>query len=129
MQREVIMVCVTKQVTCERLINYGKVIKDKFNGELHIIHVAGEGDKFLGSIAENEALEYLFRISNRAGADITVLRSSNIEETIVRFANENNITHIVLGDNNSEEGILNKLMQSLQNCRFHVVPQREVIAG
>lgn len=125
MQIENIMVCVTQQLTCERLIHYGKLFKDKVNGQLHIIHVAGEEDNFLGNKKENEALEYLFEISNKAGADLTVLRSRNIEKTIVDFAKDKNISHIILGENNSDNGITENLKADLKNCDFHVISQSE----
>lgn len=41
-----IMVCVTQQKTCERLIKKGKELKDKIDGELHVVHVAREDENF-----------------------------------------------------------------------------------
>jgi K+-sensing histidine kinase KdpD len=119
-QKENIMVCVTQQVTCERLIHYGKNFSDKINGEMHIIHVTGEKDSFLGNKKENEALEYLFEISNKAGADLTVLRSNNIEKTIIEFVNNNKISYIVLGEN-KDKGIVGTLRSKLNECEFHII--------
>jgi K+-sensing histidine kinase KdpD len=125
-QNQNIMVCVTQQVTCERLIHYGKLFRDKINGELHIIHVAGEMDSFLGNKKENEALEYLFDISNKAGADLTVLRSDNIEKTIIEFVNNNKISYIVLGENNKDNGIVGTLKNKLSECEFHVISANDI---
>jgi K+-sensing histidine kinase KdpD len=124
-QNENIMVCVTQQITCERLIHYGKLFRDKINGELHIIHVTGENDSFLGNIKENEALEYLFAISNKAGADLTVLRSRNIEKTIIEFVKDNKISHIVLGENNKDTGIVGNLKSKLSDCEFHIISSND----
>lgn len=125
MQNENVMVCVTQQITCERLIHYGRLFRDKINGQLHVIHVTGEDQNFLGNVKENEALEYLFNISNKSGADLTVLRSKNIENTIIKFVIENNITHIVLGENKEAGGVLTSLQEKLTNCNFHVISQDE----
>ncbi|NLM08135.1 MAG: universal stress protein UspA, partial [Clostridiales Family XIII bacterium] len=42
-----IMVCVTQQKTCERLIQYGHDLLDDADDELFIIHVAHYQFKFL----------------------------------------------------------------------------------
>lgn len=123
-----IMVCVTKQRTCERLIQYGRLLRDKLNGELHIIHVAGEGINFLGYTKEPEALEYLFDISKKAGADLTVLRSKNIEDTIFGFIEENCINHIVLGEptnDSNDSGIISVLKDKFPVCDFHLISSED----
>ena len=91
-----IMVCVTGQKNCERLIKFGEKMANDLNGKLYVIHVAKTGTNFLGNPDESEALEFLYQISNNAGADMAVLRSNNITETIVNFALENKISHAVL---------------------------------
>jgi len=92
------MVCVTKQITCERLIKTGAKLQEKNGGELHIVHVAPEGYNFLGNSKEGEALDYLFEISKAVNGSMTVLRSTNVEMTIVEYCNKNNIGRIVLGE-------------------------------
>ena len=128
MKDENIMVCVTKQLTCERLIHYGRRLKDKLNSQLHIIHVVGEGSNFLGNTKESEALEYLFNISKKAGADLTVLRSKDVENTLIDFVEKNEITHIVLGENNNENNdndIISQLKVKLIECDFHIISSTE----
>ena len=81
-----IMVCVTRQKTCERLIRMGEKIANHSKGELSVVHVAKMGTNFLDNPHEGEALEYLFQISKHAGADLSVLRSDNVVNTLVKFA-------------------------------------------
>lgn len=38
-----VLVCVTQQKTCERLIKRGALLKNKYKSELYVIHVAKEG--------------------------------------------------------------------------------------
>lgn len=126
---ENVMVCVTQQKTCERLIQRGEELRKKLKGELYVIHVAGEGVNFLGNHKEAEALEYLFGISKQVGADLTVLRSQDKIKTIVEFANNKNIEHIVLGEppsGNKEEGIIKNLKEDLSECEFHIIPANEL---
>lgn len=93
-----IMVCITQQITCERLILKASELRNQLNGELFVIHVAKNEWNFLDNAKEGEALEYLFKISKSVGANLSVLKSDNIIESLVHFAKENKITHIVMGE-------------------------------
>jgi len=95
--RKNIMVCVTQQKTCERLILKGNELIESEEDKLFVIHVVNEKEKFLDSYSDGEALEYLFQVSKESGADLTVLRSKNILKTLVDFARDNEITHIIMG--------------------------------
>lgn len=97
MEKTNVMVCVTQQKTCERLILNGYNLAKAKNGKLYVIHVVNEKEKFLESINDGEALEYLFGVSKKVGANLTVLRSKDIMKTIIDFANSNNITHMIMG--------------------------------
>ena len=117
-----IMVCVTQQKTCERLILKGYELKNSHEDKLYVIHVVDEKEKFLQT-DDGEALEYLFRVSKNVGADLTVLRSKNTLKTMIDFALDNNITHIIMGNpkvNNevASSGIALKLQKALPDVEF-----------
>jgi K+-sensing histidine kinase KdpD len=114
---------VTQQKTCERLILNGYRLVEAKKGKLYVIHVVNEKEKFLENIDDGEALEYLFDVSKKVGADLTVLRSKDIMKTIVDFAVDNNITHIIMGtppnngnDESSNLGL--KLQNALPKIEF-----------
>jgi len=124
-----ILVCVTQQKTCERLIRKAANLKNELKGELFVIHVAKNAWNFLDNIKEGEALDYLFRISKSVGADLSVLKSDNIVETIVAFAKEKNISHIVMGESpndHKENNFFSDLKSMLPNIEITVVPQEEI---
>ena len=88
-----VLVCVTGQKSCERLIEEGASIASEHNIELSVVHVAKTGNNFLGSASstsEAEALEYLFGISKIYDADMTMLRSDDVIPTIVSYARKMN---------------------------------------
>lgn len=119
-----IMVCVTQQKTCERLIKKGKELKDEINGELHVVHVAREDENFLGNSKQAEAIEYLYGISKSAGADMTVLRSNNVCGAITKFAIDNQVGYIVLGEppKDCETGsIVDELKEYMKDINFYLV--------
>ncbi len=92
-----ILVCVTQQKTCERLIINAVALRKEFKGDIYVIHVAKDGLNFLDNPKEGEALQYLFEISKSIGADLSVLKSDNIAKCIADFAKEKRINCIVLG--------------------------------
>ncbi len=117
-----IMVCVTQQKTCEKLIRIGHDIcsKDKDN-QLFVIHVVNENDMLLFNLSDGDALEYLFQITKELGADLVMKRSKDVIKTLVDFALENDITHIVLGSATGVSATKNfeqKLRRKLPDTEF-----------
>ncbi|MFA5638513.1 MAG: universal stress protein [Anaerovoracaceae bacterium] len=100
-----IMVAVTQQKTCDRLIRYGHELKEDIKGELYIIHVAHYEFKFLGNTEEGEALDYLYEKALEYGANLTVVRSNHVLDTLLDLVDKNNISHLILGQSQeTEEG-------------------------
>ncbi len=119
-----ILVCVTQQKTCERLIKKALEFSNN-NDSIFIIHVAKNNWSFLDNEKEGEALEYLFGIAKSIGANLSVLRSDKIVETIVTYAIENKIDLLVLGDSKGdhrENYFYNSLKAGLNSVEIHVVP-------
>jgi K+-sensing histidine kinase KdpD len=120
-----VMVCVTRQRTCERLIKVGQRLVAGTDGKLTVVHVTKVGVNVLGNPDEGEALDYLFQVSKQAGADMTVLRSDNILNTLLDYAKKNNITEIVMGespDPSSDNSIIRNMEYLLPGVKFNVVP-------
>ncbi|MGO1367987.1 MAG: universal stress protein [Senegalia sp. (in: firmicutes)] len=125
MKEKKIMVCVTQQKNCERLIKFGNdSIKENKDG-LYVIHVVNENDTFLNKNNDGEALEYLFGVSKAVGANLTVIRSKNLSEAIIKFIKEQDITHIVMGESpdegNKNDNITNILKKELPSCNFSII--------
>lgn len=118
-----IMVCVTQQKTCDRLIQVGNDLIEKDVDELFIIHVAHYQFKFLGNSKEGDALEYLFEKAREYGAQLTVVRSNDVQETLVDLVKKYDITHIVLG----ESGEVTESNNVVQQLSDKVKGQAEVI--
>ncbi len=93
-----VMVCVTQQKTCDRLIQYGHDLLDEDKDELFIIHVAHYQLNFLGNSKEGEALEYLYEKAFQYGAQLTVVRCNHVLDTLTDLVKQYKITQIVLGE-------------------------------
>jgi len=122
-----VMVCVTQQKTCDRLIRYGHEFLSKDKGELYIIHVAHYEFKFLGSTKEGEALEYLYQKALEYGANLTVVRSNHVLDTLVDLVRKNNISHVILGESGeikSESNLIVRFENRIKGiAELIVIPQ------
>lgn len=124
-----IMVCVTGQKNCARLIHEGAQIATAQGGTLDVIHVATEHSAFLGSNTQQEAdaLQYLFHCAAEVGAQMCVLRSENALNTLVKYAKDNAITCAVLGIGQGARALhfADTLRQHLPGVDIHPVPAAE----
>ena len=78
MENTHVLVCVTGQKNCERLISAGARRAEKLEAGLMVLHVAREDEHVMGSPSEAEALQYLFEKSAEQGGDMRVVRSCRI---------------------------------------------------
>ena len=121
-----VMVCVTQQRTCDRLIRYGHEFLGKTKGELFIIHVAHYEFKFLGNSEEGEALEYLYQNAMEYGANLTVVRSNHVLDTLVELVEKNKITQVVLGqsgENSTENSLIDLFREKIKDkAELIVIP-------
>lgn len=117
-----IMVCVTGQRSCERLIAHGAAIRTE-NCRLYVVHCVQTGRHFMNSEHEADAVEYLFTAARLIGAELTVLREDNVIDALVAFAQRNDVRKIVLGvsPENADESFDVKLKRRLPEVEFDVV--------
>lgn len=124
-----VLVCVTRQVSCERLIRRGADIARQTGQALNIVHVAATGASLLGNPSESEALDFLFTSAKQHGADLSVLRSDNVLETLERISREYKATSIVLGESKQnikeDDSIIWRLRTALPDIQFHVISSFE----
>ncbi len=121
-----IMVCVTQQKSCERLIDFGVKLVAGDADELHVIHVVKENWKYFGQLEEKDALDYLFEVSKSNNAMLTVLKAKDIEKALSNFAEKNGITDIIMGESfegSEQQNMINRLKVKMDKpARFHIVP-------
>ncbi|MGB3368070.1 MAG: universal stress protein [Acidaminobacteraceae bacterium] len=121
-----IMVCVTQQKSCERLILHADEIRKHESDEIHVVHVVKENWKYFGMLKESDALDYLFESSKGYGASLSVIKATDIEETLKSYAQKNKIDIIIMGES-LEPTALQNMINRLQNkttkeVEFEIVP-------
>jgi len=97
-QEKNVMVCVTQQKTCERLIRKGAEIRDLHGGRLLVVHVTPTALQVMGNYSQPEALDYLYEVSKAMDAEMTVIRSTETIKTLVEFCRINQVATVVMGE-------------------------------
>ena len=117
-----VLVCVTGQKTCERLIQEGHRLAIERGEELSVLHVARKGTGLMGNISEAEALEYLFRVSSERGADMTIVRSDEVVKTVEKHAQKVHASLIVLGSpREGARDMTAEMKRHMPDIEFHIV--------
>ncbi len=118
------MVCVTNQRSCEKLIARGmELIQDGV--QMHVVHCVHTGRNFMGTPYEADAIEYLFTAAQLAGAELTLLRADDVDDALVEYAKEHNVRTIVMGaspvQSKNTDNIIVRLQRRLPAVRFEIV--------
>ncbi|MEX1376931.1 MAG: universal stress protein [Eubacteriales bacterium] len=120
-----IMVCVTRQRSCERLIKRAVSMNEETGGSIGVVHVAGLNENLMGNPDEGAALDILFSVSKYNGAQMHMLRSDDLTETLVEFAKEHDVDILILGESkstgNKVKSIVSAFNKHLPNVEQHVL--------
>lgn len=124
-----ILVCVTQQKTCERLIRYGKELADGSGGDLMVVHIAQYDLSKLAEEDYAESLEYLYQKALEYGANLTLIRSGNVPATLASMINKNEVSTVVMGETRKEtdeESTTHAFTEILhEDAQVIVVPEEE----
>lgn len=122
-QRANIMVCVTNQNSCDRLIARGVERGNNGEAELHVVHCVHTSRNFMGTPFEGDAIEYLFTAAQLAGAELTLLRAPDVEDALVEYAQKHGISLMILGVSGpgGGESIVTRLQKRLTDVEFDIL--------
>ncbi|MFU0781920.1 MAG: K+-sensing histidine kinase KdpD [Thermoanaerobacterium thermosaccharolyticum] len=91
-----IMVCVTPQKSCRRLVERGAERAKETNGEFCVVYVNKNNDIYK-DLKEHKILVELFGMAQKLGGRVSILVGRKISDTLAEFADENDITEIIVG--------------------------------
>ena len=119
-----IMVCVTLQNTCQKLIDHAVSIREN-DDNLFVLHVA----KNIEAVDKGAILEFLYSVSHSAGADMTVLYSEDALKAVLDFIKEKNIDMVILGKPENfykDNGFISSLENALdENVEIILLDKKE----
>lgn len=92
--RPSVIACVTGQYDCDRIIETAEQLAAEYDCELHVLTVLMPTENY--ALISGQ-LEYLNRVSKRAGADMTVIFSSDAPKAAAKFVREQGALQVVTG--------------------------------
>lgn len=122
--KPIVLVCVTGQKTCDRLIQVGSTLANEKDAPLFVLHVAKKDAPLLGEASDSDALNYLYALATEAEAEMTVKRAEAPNDAICAYAKTIGASNIVLGANpqdTSGQGMVHQLKKLLPDVLFHVI--------
>ena len=113
-----ILVLVTNQFQCERLIRTGRKIADLTGTPIYVINVQHRGDRFE---ANPEALQHLFDVSKRNSAEMKVYFAENPYDQICEIITEYKAKHVITGIPVGEDSLVHQLWRTYPDINFYTV--------
>jgi K+-sensing histidine kinase KdpD len=119
-------VCVTRQKACQRLIKHGAQLAAARDMPLTVVHVARNGEDLLGNVSDQgAALDFLFGIAKTHGAEMVMLRSDNVIDTLCEYAIAHRAAVMVLGETReghmAVKGLVRQLHLRIPDVEIEIV--------
>lgn len=111
-----VLVLVTDQLSCDRLILAGRQLADAFQCVLEVQNIAR-----FGSAPDPEAIEHLYQISRDAGARMTVHYSEDPERSLVQLLAGSLPHYVVTGMPGGGSDLLPRLWTRFEYLTFYTV--------
>ena len=114
-----VLACVTSQYDCDRIIKAARKIADDCDCELRVLSILKPTHNY---IKVSDQIEYLYKVSKEADADMTVLFHEDAPKAVARFSSENNVKRIVTGmHDGGEDSFLVKFNELAPNVSISMV--------
>ena len=97
-EAETVLVCVTDQMSCGRLIRYGRKRADEIGSQLRVLHVRTREKTMMGNPDITSALNDLYSQAREAEAEMEIVSSQDVEGPIADYARKCHASLVVLGE-------------------------------
>ena len=134
---EKVMVCLSTRPGTERLLRIGARIAGRLATNWYAVYVSRPDDKGHGDPEAFHRLEEYQRMARDLGAQVVSLTDRNVADALIRFAQQENISHVVFGQSARSRwdilwggSVLNRFLSEVRDVTVQVVPmQRPVKRG
>ncbi len=121
---EPVLVCVTAQLSCEKLINRGKELASRLNRPLYVVTVLSKD----GCAKEKSiAIKNLNTLSKQTQCNIDIIYSENIAQSLGHHINKINPCHILIGNPIEGGRFFEEFMSNIYKAPVSVVNSEEEI--
>lgn len=130
---EKVMVCLSTRPGTERLIRVGSRIAGRLASNWYAVYVTRpDDDKGHGDPEAHQRLEEYQRMARDLGAKVVNLVDKNVSDALIRFAQQESITHVVFGQSARSRfdillrgSVLNRFLSEVRDVTVQVVPMQK----
>jgi two-component system sensor histidine kinase KdpD len=130
---EKVMVCLSTRPGTERLLRVGARIAGRLASNWYAVYVTRpEDDKGHGDPEAFHRLEEYQRMARDLGAQVVNLTDKNVSDALIRFAQQESISHVVFGQSARSRwdillrgSVLNRFLSEVRDVTVQVVPMQK----
>jgi two-component system, OmpR family, sensor histidine kinase KdpD len=129
---EKVMVCLSTRPGTERLLRIGARIAGRLATNWYAVYVTRPDDKGHGDPEAFHRLEEYQRMARDLGAQVVSLTDRNVSDALIRFAQQENISHVVFGQSARSRwdilwrgSVLNRFLSEVRDVTVQVVPMQK----
>ena len=129
---EKVMVCLSTRPGTERLIRVGARVAGRLATNWYAVYVARPDDKGHSDPEAYHRLEEYQRMARDLGAKVVSLTDRNVSDALIRFAQQENISHVVFGQSVRSRwdillggSVLNRFLSEVRDVTVQVVPMEK----
>jgi two-component system sensor histidine kinase KdpD len=129
---EKVMVCLSTRPGTERLLRVGSRVAGRLASNWYAVYVNKPDDKGHGDPEAFHRLEEYQRMARDLGAQVVSLTDRNVSDALIRFAQQENISHVVFGQSVRTRfdillrgSVLNRFLSEVRDVTVQVVPMQK----
>jgi two-component system, OmpR family, sensor histidine kinase KdpD len=134
---EKVMVCLSTRPGTERLLRVGARVAGRLASNWYAVYVTRpEDDRGHGDPEAFQRLEEYRRMARDLGAQVVSLTDKNVSDALIRFAQQENISHVVFGQSARSRfdillrgSVLNRFLAEVRDVTVQVVPMQKPLRG
>ncbi|MDQ2745741.1 MAG: histidine kinase [Acidobacteriota bacterium] len=128
---EKVMVCMASRGSAKKLLRVGaRIVGRHAYGEWFAVYVETPDEESGRILPETYAtLQENINFAERLGANIVKLKGSRVSDELLRFARENEITHVIFGQSARSRwqifwqgSIINRFLREVKDVAVHIIP-------
>jgi two-component system, OmpR family, sensor histidine kinase KdpD len=129
---EKVMVCLSTRPGTEKLLRVGARIAGRLASNWYAVHVTKPDDKGHEDPEAFHRMDEYLRMARDLGAQVVSLVDRNVSDALIRFAQQENISHVVFGqpvrsrwDILLRGSVLNRFLSEVRDVTVQVVPMQK----
>jgi two-component system sensor histidine kinase KdpD len=126
---EKVMVCLSTRPGSEKLLRVGSRVAGRLATNWYAVYVTPPDDKGHGDPEAFHRVEEYQRMARDLGAQVVTLTDRNVSDALIRFAQQESISHVVFGQSTHSRweillrgSVINRFLSEVRDVTVQVVP-------